>query len=63
MIAFLLALALAVGLCPAAAFAAMPDGGSLQASGARLTIQAEKDLGECTIRFTDKQHQGKASEW
>ncbi|MDO4890241.1 MAG: hypothetical protein Q3963_02675, partial [Coriobacteriaceae bacterium] len=63
MIAFVLALVLAVGLCPAAAFAAMPDGGSSQASGARLTIQAEKDLGECTIKFTDKQHQGKASEW
>jgi len=63
MIAFLLALVLAVGLCPAAAFAAMPDGGSLQASGARLTTQASKDLGECAIKFTDKQHQGEAGEW
>ena len=59
----LLTLALTVGLCPAAALAATTEDGSLQAAGAQVATQASKSLDECAIKFTDKQHQGKADDW
>lgn len=62
-VAFLLTFALAVALCPAAALAAPADDGSLQVASTQVTAQASKNLGDCTLKFTDKQHQGKANEW
>ena len=61
--AFLLTLALVVGLCPTVALADQADDGSLQATSTQITVQASKNLGDCTIKFTDNQHQGEATEW
>ena len=48
------ALVLAVGLVPGLAFAATT--GDLQASTPNLAAQDANDLGNCTIKFTDKKH-------
>lgn len=53
-VAFAVMLVLAVGLCPGLALAA--TSGDLQAADSNLAAQDATDLGQCTIRFTDKNH-------
>ena len=62
LIALLATIALVACLAPGMALAA--EGGNLQAGSPDISAQADKDLGKCSIKFTDKQHITKStSEW
>ena len=59
--AIIATLLLAVVMCPAAAFAAEAGSGDLQGGSATIGTQS-KDLSQCSIKFTDKQHKGKTTD-